>query len=72
MLEGSTKTSEISIILTMDHVETSVNLLLEDLLAQTHKQFEVIVVDLSSTDQSRAIFENYRDKLGLHITQLDG
>ncbi|MFD1806368.1 glycosyltransferase family 2 protein [Pasteurella oralis] len=66
------KTNEISIILTTDHVETSLNLLLEDLLAQTHKQFEVIVVDLSRIDQNGAIFENYRDKLDLHIIQLDG
>lgn len=61
-----------TIILTTHNVETSLNLLLEDLLAQTHKQFEVIAIDLGSTDHTKTLLENYRDKLDLQIIPLKG
>ncbi|GJH42970.1 glycosyltransferase family A protein [Pasteurella canis] len=66
------KTNTISIILTLDPIETSLSILLEDLLAQTHRQFEVIVASLGNTEQNKAIVESYRDKLDLQFIQLDG
>ena len=52
----------VSIVIPMYNAETYIGELLESILAQTFKEYEVIVVDDCSTDNSRAVVENYLPK----------
>lgn len=53
---------KISVIIPMYNVENYVGECLDSLLAQTFKDFEVIIVDDCSTDDSRGIVKGYRPK----------
>ena len=52
----------VSIIIPMYNAEKFIGELLESILAQTLKEYEVIVVDDCSTDNSRAVVESYKPK----------
>jgi len=54
----------VSIIIPMYNVEKYIGECLDSILAQTLKNFEVIVVDDCSTDNSVAIVESYLEKFG--------
>ena len=54
----------ISVIIPLYNMEKYVGECLDSILAQTFQNFEVIVVDDSSTDNSAAIVENYHEKFG--------
>ena len=56
--------SAISVIIPMYNVEKYVGDALDSLLAQTFQNFELIVVDDGSTDNSRAVVESYAEKFG--------
>ena len=62
----------VSVIIPMYNAEKYVGELLNSLLAQTLKNFEVIVVDDCSTDNSRAIVESFIPKFEnrLHVLKL--
>lgn len=64
---------KISVIIPMYNVEKYIGECLDSLLAQTFKEFEVIVVDDCSTDGSSAIIESYIPKFEgrLQIFKLD-
>ena len=57
------KIPAVSIVLPMYNVEKFIAPCLESLLAQTFKDFEVIVVDHCSTDNSYAVAASYAEKL---------
>ena len=54
----------ISVIIPLYNVEKYIGECLDSLLAQTFQNFEVIVVDDCSTDNSPAIVESYAEKFG--------
>ena len=54
----------VSVIIPLYNVESYVGECLDSLLAQTFQDFEVIVVDDCSTDNSVAVVENYAPKFG--------
>ena len=54
----------VSIIIPMYNVEKYVGECLDSILSQTFRDFEVIVVDDCSTDNSRAVVEGYVEKFG--------
>ena len=54
----------VSIIIPLYNVEKYIADCLESVLAQTFRNFEVIVVDDCSTDSSCAIVESYKEKFG--------
>ncbi len=54
----------ISVVIPMYNAEKYIGACLESLLAQTFKDFEVIVVDDCSTDNSATIIESYIPKFG--------
>ena len=55
---------KVSVIIPMFNAEKYLAVCLESLLIQTLQDFEVIVVDDCSTDNSVAIAENYLEKFG--------
>ena len=55
---------EVSVIIPMFNAEKYLAECLESLLAQSFKNFEVIIVDDCSTDSSCAIVESYAEKFG--------
>ena len=59
---------EVSVIVPLYNAEKYIAECLESLLAQTFKNFEVIVVDDCSTDSSCAIVESYRERFGGRLT----
>ena len=63
----------VSVIIPMYNAEKYIGECLDSILAQTFKNFEVIVVDDCSTDNSPAIVENYREKFGgrLKFSRMD-
>ena len=54
----------ISVVIPMYNVEKYIGDCLDSLLNQTFQNFEVIVVDDCSTDNSRAVVESYAEKFG--------
>ena len=54
----------VSIIIPMYNAEKYVGECLDSILAQTFTDYEVIVVDDCSTDNSRAVVESYKKKFG--------
>ena len=56
------KIPAVSIIIPMYNAEKYIGECLDSLLAQTFQDYEVIVVDDCSTDNSRAIVQNYLPK----------
>ena len=58
------KVPAISVIIPMYNVEKYIGECLDSLLAQTFKDFEVIVVDDCSTDNSCVVVESYAKKFG--------
>ena len=54
----------VSIIIPMYNAEKYIGECLDSILAQTFKEYEVIVVDDCSTDNSRAVVESYKPKFG--------
>ncbi|MCR5833692.1 MAG: glycosyltransferase family 2 protein [Selenomonadaceae bacterium] len=58
----------VSVIIPLYNVEKYIGEALDSLLAQTFKNFEVIVVDDCSTDSSCAIVENYKEKFNGRLT----
>ncbi len=57
----------ISVIIPLYNAENFIGECLESLLAQTFQNFEVIVVDDCSTDNSVAVVENYAKKFGRRL-----
>ena len=57
-------TCAVSIVIPMYNAEKYIGVLLESILAQTFTDFEVIVVDDCSTDNSVEVVENYIPNLG--------
>ena len=55
---------DISVVIPIRNAENFIGACLESILAQTFKNFEVIVVDDCSTDNSAAIVESYAEKFG--------
>ena len=60
----------ISLIIPLYNNEKYIGACLESILAQTFSDFEVIVVDDCSTDNSVKVVENYREKFGGKLTLL--
>lgn len=58
----------ISVIIPLYNVEKYIGECLDSLLAQTFQDFEVIVVDDCSTDNSPAIVRSYTEKFGEQLT----
>ena len=58
----------ISVIIPMYNVEKYVGACLDSLLAQTFQDFEVIVVNDCSTDNSAAVVESYIPKFNGRLT----
>ena len=58
----------ISVIIPMYNTEKYVGDCLNSLLEQTFQNFEVIIVDDCSTDNSVAVVENYRERFGGRLT----
>ena len=54
----------VSVIIPMYNVEKYIGECLDSILNQTFQDFEVIVVDDCSTDNSRAVVESYLKKTG--------
>lgn len=54
----------ISVVIPMYNVEKYIGDCLDSLLAQTFKNFEVVIVDDCSTDKSCSIVESYAEKFG--------
>ena len=54
----------ISVIIPLYNAERFIGELLDSILAQTFQNFEVIVVDDCSTDNSVAVVESYRERFG--------
>ena len=54
----------VSIVIPMYNAENFIGDCLDSILNQTFRNFEVIVVDDCSTDNSRAVVENYLEKFG--------
>ncbi len=44
---------------------------IESVLAQTYKDFELLIIDDSSTDNSRNVIEQYRNKPNIRIFYLN-
>lgn len=59
---------DVSVVIPMYNAENYIAEVMESLLAQTFKRFEVIVVDDCSTDESPAIVESYIPKFGGRLT----
>ena len=64
-------TPAVSVIIPMYNVEKYIAETLDSLLMQTFQDFEVIVVNDCSTDNSRAIAESYIEKFGGRLTIFD-
>ncbi len=60
--------SAISVIIPLYNAENYIGECLDSLLAQTFKDFEVIVVDDCSTDDSVEIVESYKEKFNERLT----
>ena len=58
----------ISVIIPLYNAESYIGQCLNSILAQTFKNFEVIVVDDCSTDNSVQVVESYREKFGERLT----
>ena len=58
----------ISVIIPMYNAEKYIGKCLDSILAQTFQNFEIIVVDDCSTDNSYAIVESYKEKFGGRLT----
>ena len=56
------KIPAVSIVIPMYNAEKYIGECLDSILAQTFQDYEVIVVDDCSTDNSRAIVQNYLPK----------
>lgn len=59
----------ISIIIITLNEENYLPLLLDDLVAQTDKRFEVIIVDAKSQDRTKEVSLRYKDKLHLQFVE---
>ena len=57
-------TCAVSVVIPMYNAERYIGTLIDSLLAQTFKNFEVIVVDDCSTDKSCDVVESYKPKFG--------
>lgn len=66
-MENKNISPAVSIIIPMYNVEKYIAELLDSILAQTFKNFEVILVDNGSTDKSHAIAESYIPKFAENI-----
>jgi glycosyltransferase involved in cell wall biosynthesis len=44
---------------------------LDSVLAQTHPDMELVVIDGASTDGTQAVLEGYRDRLGVFVSERD-
>ena len=64
MKNSSADTCSVSVIIPVYNAEKFLSVCLESLLIQTLQDFEVIVVDDCSTDNSVAIVENYLERFG--------
>jgi glycosyltransferase involved in cell wall biosynthesis len=62
---------KVSVLIITLNEEHYVGKLLETLTRQTHKDFEVILVDGNSKDKTVDVASAYSDKLDLHIYKLD-
>lgn len=58
----------VSVIIPLYNAEKYIGECLDSVLAQTFQDFEVIVVDDASTDNSRAVVESYVEKFGGRLT----
>ena len=58
------KIPAVSVVIPMYNAEKFIGACLESIFAQNFKDFEVIVVDDCSTDNSVAVVENYLKKKG--------
>ena len=58
----------VSVIIPMYNVEKYIGELLDSLFAQTFRDFEIIIVDDCSTDNSTAIVKNYAEKFDGRLT----
>jgi len=63
---------KVSIVLTCYNLEKYIAAAIESVLSQDYSNMEVICVNDGSTDQSTAIIERYRDKIGIVIKQNGG
>jgi glycosyltransferase involved in cell wall biosynthesis len=62
---------KVSVLIITLNEEFYIGKLLSTLCNQTHKDFEVILVDGNSKDKTCEIAETFKDKLDLHIYKLD-
>ena len=67
-IETQWKFPAVSIIIPMYNVEKYIGELLDSIYAQTFQDYELIIVDDCSTDNSRQIVESYREKFGTRLT----
>lgn len=66
-MENKNFSPAVSLIIPMYNVEKYIGELLDSILAQTFKNFEVILVDDCSTDNSHEIAESYLPKFAENI-----
>jgi glycosyltransferase involved in cell wall biosynthesis len=56
------KKNRISVLMTVYNTEKYLNNAIKSVLKQTYKNFELIIVDDKSTDNSRKIIRKYKNK----------
>lgn len=62
---------KISVITAVFNARDSVEDAIKSVLRQTYDNFELIVIDGASTDGSKEVIENFRDSLGVFISEPD-
>ena len=56
------ESKKVSIIIPMYNAEKNISLCLDSILSQTYKNFEIIIVNDGSTDNSLKIVNKYKEK----------
>lgn len=65
------ESKKVSIIIPMYNAEKNISLCLDSILNQTYKNFEIIIVNDGSTDNSLKIVNKYKEKYKDKITVIN-
>ncbi len=63
------KTPKVSVLMTVYNGQEYLNIAIDSILKQTFKDFELIIMDDGSTDNTRFVVENYNDKRIVYVYQ---
>ena len=69
---GGTPSPRVSVIIPAYNAADFIGQALESVLAQTYDDYEIIVVDDGSTDETQAVVEPYRDNIRYHYQENQG